>query len=74
MVFGLESSKYIWCGKKYSFWLQKELNLKTNIIFEIFECQFFGNVMISYHMKSVLKDPAQETMKTHFSLVFYEKI
>ena len=24
-------------------------------------------------MKSILKDPARETMEVHFSLVFYEK-
>ena len=30
--------------------------------------------MIFYHMKSILKDPARETMEKHFSLVFYEKI
>ena len=34
---------------------------------------FFGNFMIFYHMKSILKDPAHETMEVHSSLVFYEK-
>ena len=38
-----------------------------------YHVEFLGNVMILYHMKSILKDPARKTMEVHFSLIFYEK-
>ena len=54
-----------------SFGNKKGLDLKTGIIFESFGCQVFGNAVIHYHTKSILKDLAQKIIEVYFSLTFY---
>ena len=54
-----------------NFGYKKGLDLKTGIIFESFGCQVFGNAVIHYHTKSILKDLARKTIEVHFSLTFY---